>query len=381
MKLNKDWQSQWDSIEIPEDKVAQIIEQEVKKPKKPASWIERGRKYFAQHKRVKNGLILAAVLLVVIAGAAYLDSQSSGDISTTSPVGTSQVGQKEAEDAVPDEATEGKAGTESKDYSSRSFDGVAQVEKNEPNDAAANEAAEGEAEADSKKTADNADKTAFYYTIQKETTTFEKDTKAIQQMTEEAEGYIEKSTIQAMSQTSDLRQGYFILRIPTEKKGPTLEIISELGTTISENVTSTNYSLEYSDNESRIAALETEEKALLEMLGKSDKVADMLTIQERLAEIRTERESLVKSNKLIENQVDYTSITLTINEITKIQKNEKSESTTTKIKNNWQKQLAYWKNVVKNVWIFVASNVVYIGVLGVAAVVGTNVYRKRKAKK
>lgn len=347
MKLNKNWQDQWDAIEIPEKKIAQIIEQEVSDASKPADRKQRWQKQLARYKKPKYGLIAAVAILLLIAGGVVVNYQSKNTLTSdnTSSVNTQVYDQ---------EAAEGEQ------------------------DAALNDSAAGQDGA--AKSSESFDKTAFFYVIDKETTTFDKDVKAIQKMAEEAGGYIQESKVEAKSSTSDLRYARFVLRIPSEQKGAFLDNIADLGTTLSENVTSSNYSLEYSDNESRINALKTEEEALLEMLKKSDKTEDMLKIQERLAAIRSEREGLTKSNRLIDNQVEYTSVTLTMNEITKIQKNEKSESTTTKIKNNWQKQLGYWKNFINECWIFLASNVFYLGVLVVAGVVGYFVYRKRKVR-
>lgn len=374
MKLNKDWQKQWDSIEIPEKKLEAIIQTQVKpQPKRKKAKVLQ----ILKRKPVKNGLLLAAVLFLIFAGVSYL--RGGSDLSTSS----TGAYQSKSEVKAPTAEAENDFAADEGDTAFDEGAETAPEVNSTAEDGAVSSVAEGDAsEAKSSDgTSENADKTAYYYRIEKETTTFDKDVTALQRLTNEAGGYISKSSVETQSEYTDNRYAYYILKIPADEKDDFLAQLKKIATTTSENVNSSNYAMEYSDNESRIKALETQEKALLEMLAKSATIDEMLKIQDRLATVRTERERLTSSNRIIDNQVEYVSITLTMNEITKIEKKEKSDSPAAKIKNNWDKQVKFWGDTATRLWIFLASNVFYLLILGAGAGAGIVVYRKKRKKK
>ncbi|MDH6365652.1 hypothetical protein M2139_002659 [Enterococcus sp. PF1-24] len=131
-----------------------------------------------------------------------------------------------------------------------------------------------------------------------------------------------------------------------------------------------NYGSTYTDNESRIKALATEETALLELLQKSDKMEDMLKIQERLSIIRAEREQLVGLNQKIDNQVDYVAVEVTIDEVDDVLKNQASASLIKRIQANLTKQGQFWQEKAADLFVFLVSNDIYLLLLILAVLLG-----------
>jgi len=106
----------------------------------------------------------------------------------------------------------------------------------------------------------------------------------------------------------------------------------------------------------------------------------MLKIQERLTTIRSEREALVRSNKGIDNKVDYLTINLTLNEADKVEKKQESPSLVERIQGNLEQQKKFWQNLGENLIVFLASNILYF-VLIIAGLLGLRYYyKKRKLK-
>lgn len=66
---------------------------------------------------------------------------------------------------------------------------------------------------------------------------------------------------------------------------------------------------------SRITALETEESRLLELLAAAANMSDLLEIESRLTEVRTELEKVKSQLRIYENQVSYGTIYLTVSEV------------------------------------------------------------------
>jgi hypothetical protein len=261
--------------------------------------------------------------------------------------------------------------------------GEGMVEMEEAPSAAETESAMKKADSDegaNEKTATAvSDKTARFYEYSKQTTDFSGDIEKLEKLIDESGSYIETSNRSSWS--GDLQSAYYKIRIPEQGNGSkdTLKKLSEIGDTIDENVRTENYSSTYIDNESRIKALETEETALLGMLEKSDKLKDMLEIQERLSTVRAERETLVRANKGIDNQVDYVTVELSIDEVNKVEKKQESPSLATRISGNLEKQKLFWKEKAENVIVFTASNSIYflIGLVVILIVA----YRIRKKSK
>ncbi len=329
MKINKNWQEQWDDITVPDKQ----IEARVK-----AAFGQQKKKWY-QRPAFRNTLIIAAILFLLVSAAGTLVKNfwHNGADSTAS---LSAVVQHDASQAADENG--------------------AAIEENTNDPASA---------------ASHSDKTAYFYTISKETADFESDLAKLHELTEEANGYLESST----TSQQDAHWAQLTVRIPTESTAKFLKAIEKIGKTTQEDIASDNYSLQYSDNESRIKALQTEEDALLAMLEKSTTVEEALQIQNQLSTLRTERENLTKDNRWIDNQVNYATFDLSLTEITTFQKNAGSDSAWTKIQNNWQKQKAFWQHFFAELGIFLASNFLYL-VLVILIITGVIFYRKKKQR-
>lgn len=353
MKLNKTWQEEWENIEVPKEKVLQRIEETFKQEKK-ATKINHKVKQAFKRPLYRNSLLAAAAILLVFGANQLLSSRYRNDFSgTSSQSKTEWIG----ENATDQDAAVEQDWEEEAEISNP----IEQPSVDQP--------------------ALQGDKIAYFYNLIKETTTFDEDTQKIQQVTDQLGGYIESSSIEIRSYSvNNERSGFFTLRIPTNEIINFAKELDALGVTVNESMSSQNYSLEYADNESRISALQAEEDALLSMLEKSERIEDALQIQSQLSQIRGEREILTKSNRVIDNRVDFSTYSIQINEITTIQQNEKSDSAFTKIRNNWRKQLLAWQEFFVNTGIFLASNVVYL-IAGIAVVAFIFYRRKKRASK
>lgn len=333
MRLNQEWTQEWQDIEVPIAKVNQRIEQGLATDaSKYKSFRERTsgiRSWIKGHQLATGVITYAALMLVVMLAVNNLGTRLTSDQAVNMDFTTEE--QAPGVSAYKDGIQEDKAESEAT-----------------PGTTAGSE------------TSLNSGKMVQFYTFTKTTTNFSRDQEQIQAMLQEAGGYMETANVSEHNGGGTLRTGDYAMRVPIAAKEAFLKQLGEIGETVDEQITTENHSLIYSDNESRIEALETEEAALLGLLEKSEKMEDMLKIQERLATIRSERKSLVRTNQLIDNQVEYTSINLTLREISKSEKNQQSDSVATRIQNNWQQQLVFWQTFFKNVGVWLGSNLIYL---------------------
>lgn len=129
-------------------------------------------------------------------------------------------------------------------------------------------------------------------------------------------GYIENQSLSGHSRTgTGYRHASLTIRIPAEQAD--LFVCQVEGST---NVTSSSRQVEditltYTDTENRVNALRTEQQRLLELLEQAENMTDLLEIEARLTEVRSQLETHASTLRLYENQVDYATVNLTIREV------------------------------------------------------------------
>lgn len=140
---------------------------------------------------------------------------------------------------------------------------------------------------------------------------------SLQEKIETYGGYVEQSQEYNYDNASN-RYANMNLKIPAEMLEKFIEEIGKIGTVTSKTVESTDITDSYIDVESRIKALETEEKTLLGLLEKAESLADVIDLQERLSTVRTELEGMKAQKESYDSMVAYSKVILDINEVERV---------------------------------------------------------------
>lgn len=150
-----------------------------------------------------------------------------------------------------------------------------------------------------------------------ETREFDSLLEDIQTMTEACGGYVEASDVSGLSyyNTGGYRYACMTLRIPADQLDEFVTVVSGLGNVISKNESVQDVTLQYVDVESHIEALETEQARLLELMEQAESMEDIITIESRLSEIRYELQSYESTLRTYDNQVNYSTVTVSIDEV------------------------------------------------------------------
>ncbi len=139
-------------------------------------------------------------------------------------------------------------------------------------------------------------------------------------MLEQYGGFIQSSAITGANYyrggKSGGRSAEFTLRIPREN----FHAVYENGVYTLGNVTyrasdSENITPQYTDTESRLKSYRIQEERLLAMLEKAETVEDMLNIEDRLANVRYNIESLTSTIQGWDSLINYSTIILRITEV------------------------------------------------------------------
>ena len=152
-----------------------------------------------------------------------------------------------------------------------------------------------------------------------ETTEFDALITSIQENVSRLNGYIERSDISGNSITSQgyssNRYGSMTIRIPADSLNDFVTQVEADGnvTYKSENVS--DVTLQYSDVESRLKTLRTEQERLWELLAIADTTEASIDLEERLTEVTIEIESSESRLRYLDNSVTYSTVTLSIDEV------------------------------------------------------------------
>lgn len=155
------------------------------------------------------------------------------------------------------------------------------------------------------------------FDINIQTKEFDEVLEGIQAKVQELGGYIEQSSLDGGSAyyTSYNRYSNMTVRIPSDKLDSFVENVKESANVTYISESTEDITLKYVDTESRKIALETERDRLLELLEKAETVEDIITIEGRLSEVRYQLESYASQLRTYDNQVDYSTVYINIDEV------------------------------------------------------------------
>lgn len=128
-------------------------------------------------------------------------------------------------------------------------------------------------------------------------------------------GYIASSQISNSGYETSYRTLYLTARIPAESSDAFVNELGQLGTVVRQSETAEDVTLQYSDTESRIASLKTEQERLNELLGQADSLETIIALEQRMTEVRYELESYESQKRLYDNLISYSTIEITLEEV------------------------------------------------------------------
>lgn len=223
-----------------------------------------------------------------------------------------------------------------------------------------------------------------------ETEKFDELTKNIEKKTSELGGYMESVDVWSNSSYgyaddgNAARQADYVLRIPKKSMDSFISLV-ESGTNVTRKEESVeDVTLTYVDMESHKEALQTEQKRLLELLEQAQDMETILVIEERLTQVRYQIQSMESQLRTYDNQVDYSTLRLHINEVTRITAVDK-QSVWSEISGGFLNSLYSIGRAFRNffVWVIVALPylAVWAFIIAIVVIVIKSLRKKSKAKK
>ncbi|MCI9437158.1 MAG: DUF4349 domain-containing protein [Lachnospiraceae bacterium] len=154
--------------------------------------------------------------------------------------------------------------------------------------------------------------------LEVETKEFKETMAALETQAEELGGYIESMDTYNGSSYSEYghnRNASLTIRIPSGKLDGFLQTVARAGSIVRRNDTVEDVTLSYVDMESRRDTLRTEQSRLLEFLDKAETIEEIITIEQRLSEVRYQLESMESRLRTMDNLIDYSTVYIEVSEV------------------------------------------------------------------
>jgi hypothetical protein len=238
--------------------------------------------------------------------------------------------------------------------------------------------------------ADLSEKIIYSAYAELETTDFEASIAAVEQLQTRYGAFLENSSVTG-SNLSDsyygitsCRSATYTLRVPKENYFSLTDNLSSVGNVTYLSSDATNITQQYTDTASRLSAYETEETRLLEILAEAETVEDMIAVENRLSDIRYQKESLTSQLQNWDNQVSYSSVTIVLNEV-----QELTPAPTTEAPTYWEEVGSAFRSTLHGLFVIaktllkllIAATPVLVPILLIIVVILVVHRRKKKQQK
>ena len=236
--------------------------------------------------------------------------------------------------------------------------------------------------------AESFDKIIYSGNARVETVEFDSVLERVYAMVDSYGGFLEKSYVSGRDYYSSYydRGGYrnasFTIRVPREAFQSFTGALEDLGSLTYSSYEAQNISTSYYDTQSREKTYRTEESRLLEMLDKADTVEDMLNIEDRLAMVRYNIESLTTTLNNWDSKISYSTVYLDVQEVRELTKETPITRTFGEELVQSVKESVEWLwQALQDGTIFVISAIPLLIIPAIIVVVIVLVIRSRKRKK
>jgi hypothetical protein len=194
----------------------------------------------------------------------------------------------------------------------------------------------------------------------------------VRQITGTAGGFVSQSSV---SGSDDNRRAHFTLRVPARTMDQVLDDIEAIGKRTYRETGDQDVTLHYVDLDARIRNAQLQEERLLEILEKAETIEDILRLEQELARVRGQLESMTAEFRYLSDRVDYATISVSLRET----HTASSSITASGLKGVWQRGVAGLVNSVNAMLTGLGSflvfaltalpHLVFLAVAGLATVV------------
>jgi hypothetical protein len=172
-----------------------------------------------------------------------------------------------------------------------------------------------------------------------------------------------------------------IARIPAAKLDSFVNKVDKTGNVVSKNMSAEDVTVNYVDMQSHVKVLKAEQKRLLELIEKAVDLDSIILLENQLTDIRYELESYESQLRMYDNLVDYSTVTISVQEVIRYTQLVEKDSTWQQMKSGLKDTLYDIKDNFTEFLVWIASNIPYIIFWGVVIIVGIVIIKKKTKKR
>jgi prepilin-type N-terminal cleavage/methylation domain-containing protein len=188
---------------------------------------------------------------------------------------------------------------------------------------------------------------------------------AVAKLLAEYDGYIAESSV--TGRQGDQLTGQWRVRIPVDKFPAFLAAVAKLGVTENRQQTAQDVSEEFVDLEARIANQKELERRIVALLDSAtDKIADVIVVEQQLARVRGEIEQMEGRLRFLTNRTDLTTVSITAREEHDYVPPE-APTFVNRVKQAWRDSLQSLQDAGERLGVGIVAAAPWIGVLAVVA--------------
>ena len=216
--------------------------------------------------------------------------------------------------------------------------------------------------------------------LEAETTDFDNLLSQLTKKVAELGGYMEDSRIDGsrLSNKSQpvAKMAVITARVPADKLDQLVTEVESNSNIVSKVESTKDVTLEYADIESMKKSLKIEQDRVWMLLEKAEDMETILSLESHLTEIRYQLESMESQLRLFDNQVSYSTVQLTIQEVLSLTPEPlPTDTNANRLKSGFKNNMRNVTNGLINLSIGLITNIPYIIVLAVVVLVIFLIYR------
>lgn len=217
-----------------------------------------------------------------------------------------------------------------------------------------------------------------YLTV--ETRTFDESHSLLQQKASELGGYLESSSLYGSADNGS-RSASETYRIPADNYQDFLNAAGDIGSMTYRSEQTEDITGQYVDVQARLDSLKTQRDRLEELRDKAETLEDLLTIESSLSDVQYQLESYTAQLNLYDDQVDYCTVTISLEEVDAYTPNNTFTSRLeSAFGNSWSRFVEFLQNAVISL-IYLLPYLILLAVLAILLFVICRHLPKRPARK
>lgn len=218
------------------------------------------------------------------------------------------------------------------------------------------------------------------YRLDLETLSFGNASDLIVSAAESLGGYISESSEKNTSITEDskaFKYATYTVRIPADKVEEYLETIETECSVLRSSLTTEDITDSYYDYQAQLDSLRLQEERLTAMLEQADTLDYMITLEDKLTQIRAEINSIHSKLQLMDKSVNYSYVYLTLSEVREYTPASEG-SYWQRIGNAFSGAIVVFTNVISEIFIGIVWILPFLILGTVIAVIIISAKRKKK---